>query len=130
MLLHPSPFVVLPSSQASLVLRTPSPQKFSASQVLLQLSPSMVLPSSQTSFPSKIPLPQTLSNSQVLLHPSPFVVLPSSQASPASKTPSPQTLKTKLPILVLAYLFRFKKELNLFMEPNPFLFFITRLVWS
>src|SRR5262245_60632429 len=90
---QPSPSLLLPSSQASLMSLMPLPQVSFDRQSCEQPSPSRALPSSQTSgvraVVSTLPLPPVSFDWQSREQPSPSRTLPSSQTSSGSTWASP-----------------------------------------
>lgn len=94
---HPSRSSAFPSSQASFISFTPSPQNGERQFVLHRSATSLLLPdpSSHCSESCRWPSPQTGSETPTTVHvrehPSPSSPFPSSHSSPAWIQPSPQT---------------------------------------
>ncbi len=91
-LVQPSLFATLPSSQPSLPAMMPLPHA-EVLQLLSQPSPLTELPSSHCSPPATTPFPQPLTL-QLLSQPSPLTELPSSHDSLPAMIPSPHAMQT------------------------------------
>src|SRR6187431_1609649 len=138
---QPSPSMVLPSSQSSLISR-PSPhsdlqgavaQFGSRRQSVEQPSNGVVLPSSQLSAPSTLPLPQVAfvhtlgapshflpsSTRQRSEQPSPATTLPSSHGSLAATIPSPQRAISRQGLPGLAQLKPPSTSRQAELQPSP-----------